>query len=150
MSIDLNKLITQKDIVFLETAEMNQTLTDLAEKALELGKISDKDNFLDAVLAREELVSTGIGFGVAIPHVKLPDINEFFIIVGISSKGIDWDAIDREPVSAVFLIGGPDNDQKKYLQIIAKLMLLIKKPERREKLLSATEAINVVELFEKF
>lgn len=150
MGVDLNKLITEKNILFLESKEMKETVTKLTEKAFEMNKIDNKEVFLEAVLERENLVSTGIGFGIALPHVKLPDIKEFFIVVGINIDGIDWDAIDRMPVSAVFLIGGPVDNQKRYLQIIAKLMLLIKNPERREKLLSAKEPLDVVKLFEKF
>lgn len=150
MGVDLSKLITEENIVFLDTKEMQETVTELTDKAFEMKRIADKSVFLDAVLERESLVSTGIGLGVALPHVKLPEIEEFFIVVGINNDGIDWDAIDRMPVSAVFLIGGPDNNQKKYLQIIAKLMLLIKNSDRRAKLLSAKEAIDVVRLFEKF
>jgi PTS system nitrogen regulatory IIA component len=150
MSVYLSKLITEDNIVFLNTKEMKETVTELSSRAFEMKKINEKSDFLDAILERESLVSTGIGLGIAIPHVKLSGIDDFFIVVGINNDGIDWDAIDRMPVSAVFLIGGPDNNQKKYLQIIAKLMLLVKNSDRREKLLAAKEAIDVVKLFEKF
>ncbi|TDT69848.1 PTS system IIA component (Fru family) [Hypnocyclicus thermotrophus] len=150
MTVEIKKLLSKENVVFLNTQDMESTIEVLSEKAEEIGCISSKDEFKEAILEREGLVSTGIGFGIAMPHAKLENISEFFMIIGINKKGIDWDAIDRKPVVAVFLIGGPSNQQKKYLQIIAKLMLLIKNSERREKLLNAKEEKEIVEIFQDF
>ena len=74
------------------------------------------------------------------------------MVVGINKEGIDWDAIDRNPVGIVFLIGGPEKEdsQKEYLQIVSKLMLLIKNKERRVMLLNSETAQEVADIFEKF
>ncbi|MBZ4683822.1 MAG: nitrogen system component [Fusobacteriaceae bacterium] len=150
MAIEIKKILKEENVVFLDTQDMKSTIEILSEKAEKIGCISSKDEFKEAILERESLVSTGIGFGIAMPHAKLDSIDEFFMIIGINENGIDWDAIDRKPVSAVFLIGGPSNEQKKYLQIIAKLMLLVKNSNRREKLLAAKTAKEVIELFQNF
>ncbi len=146
----LGEIIVEENVIFLDTLEMKDTIKLLIDKAYEKGKIADKKNFEKAVLEREEIVSTGIGFGVAIPHAKLNNIKEFFIIVGITKKGLDWDAIDRKPVRAVFLIGGPEGEQKEYLKIISKLILLIKNGDRREKLFQATNEKEIIEIFQNF
>lgn len=146
----LNKFIKKENIIFLETGEVKESINSLIEKAYDLGKIKNKENFKEAILEREKLVSTGIGLGVAIPHAKLEEIEDFFIIVGINKEGIDWDAIDRKPVSAVFLIGGPNGEQNSYLKIISKLILLIKNESRREVLFNAAKAEEVEEIFSSF
>lgn len=148
----LSDIIKVENVVFLETLQMADTIECLVENANEFGKIKDKQIFFEAVAERESLVSTGIGLGVAIPHAKLNNIDDFFIIIGINREGIDWDAIDRNPVGIVFLIGGPDHkeSQKEYLQIISKLMLLIKNKERRTTLLNSNDKQEVVDVFEKF
>lgn len=148
--MSLNELLTEEAVVFLKTNEMKDTIKSLAKKAYELGKIKDLNEFEEAVLDREKIVSTGIGLGIAIPHAKLKSIDDFFIIVGKAKKGLDWDAIDRKPVSTVFLIGGPDGYQKKYLKLLAKLTLLIKNDNRRKILFESEDAKEIITLFEKF
>ena len=152
MKKKLSDLIKKENVVFLETIDMVDTIDVLTENAINNQKIKDKESFKNAVLEREELVSTGIGLGVALPHTKSKDIEEFFIVIGINKEGIDWDAIDRNPVGIVFLIGGPEaeDSQKEYLQIVSKLMLLIKNKERRISLLNSENAQEIADIFEKF
>ena len=152
MGKKLADLIKRENIIFLNTDDMEDTIEILVENAFNSNEIKDKKMFITAVLEREELVSTGIGLGVALPHAKLTEIEDFFIIVGINKNGIDWDAIDRNPVGIVFLIGGPEREdsQKEYLKIISKLMLLIKNKDRRLMLLNAESEEEIVNIFEKF
>ena len=152
MGKKLSDLIKKENIIFLNTGDMEDTIEILVENAYKSNEIKDKKTFITAVLEREELVSTGIGLGVALPHAKLTEIQDFFIIVGINKDGIDWDAIDRSPVGIVFLIGGPEKEdsQKEYLKIISKLMLLIKNKDRRLMLLNAESEDEIVNIFEKF
>ena len=152
MKKKLSDLIKKENVVFFETIDMVDTIEVLTENAINNQKIKDKESFKNAVLEREELVSTGIGLGVALPHTKSKDIEEFFIVIGINKEGIDWDAIDRNPVGIVFLIGGPEaeDSQKEYLQIVSKLMLLIKNKERRISLLNSENAQEIADIFEKF
>lgn len=152
MGKKLSDFIKKENIVFLDTNDMEETVGILVENAYNSGIIKDKKMFINAVLEREELVSTGIGLGVALPHAKLLEIEDFFIVIGINKEGIDWDAIDRNPVGIVFLIGGPEkeNSQKEYLKIISKFMLLIKNKDRRLMLLNSSSQEEVVNIFEKF
>jgi PTS system nitrogen regulatory IIA component len=143
-------IIDKKLVMFLETAEMKDTVKAMIDEVYKAGKISDRNEFEKAIIAREEIVSTGIGLGVAIPHAKLPTIDNFFIAIATIKDGIDWDSIDHKPVRAVFLIGGPDKQQGEYLKILAKLTLLIKNAERREKLFAATTPEEIIEVFDKF
>lgn len=146
----LEELIKEENVAFINCSSMQETLKLLTEKAFQLEKVKSKDNFYNTVIEREEIISTGIGLGIAIPHAKLDCIDDFFIIVGILEQEVEWNSIDHKPVKAVFLIGGPENNQKKYLKTLAKLMLLIKHPGRRKNLFAATKAADVTELFTKF
>ncbi|MFW6138810.1 MAG: PTS sugar transporter subunit IIA, partial [Spirochaetota bacterium] len=89
------------------------------------------------------------GYGLAIPHVKLPQIQEFFITIGIHQKGVDWDSMDSKPVFLIFLIAGPDQ-QEKYLRLLAKLTLALKNPERRQSMIRSTTRYEVLQSFEGF
>ncbi|BDU51459.1 hypothetical protein HLVA_20280 [Haliovirga abyssi] len=150
VKVKLHELINEDDVTFLETTGVKDTLEVMIAKAKEKGHIKDIEEFKNAIFEREDIVSTGIGLGIAMPHAKLDDIDEFFIIVGVAKQGLDWDSIDRKPVGVVFLIGGPEGKQKKYLKIISKLMLLVKNESRREKLFNSKKAEDIVDIFKEF
>jgi PTS system nitrogen regulatory IIA component len=97
---------------------------------------------------REKIVSTGIGLGVAIPHAKMAGYDDFFIAIGIQEgRGIEWYSLDGSHVHLIFMIGGPASRQTEYLNILSKLTLAIKDSERRQSLLKATSARQVIDLF---
>jgi PTS system nitrogen regulatory IIA component len=115
------------------------------------GHLPEKLAFQKAIFAREQLVSTGIGMGVAIPHAKLTELNDFFIVIGIQSKkGLDWNALDKAPVRLIFMIGGPEDRQTEYLQILSLLTSAIRDVELRKKLLNARSSKEALELFSSF
>lgn len=135
-------------VSLLEGETRDQTISALVQSADEAGKLLNKDTFFNAILEREKVVSTGIGLGIAIPHAKLPDYNHFFISIGILKKGVDWKALDHKPVRLVFLIGGPDDKQTEYLQILSHLTLALRDEERRNKLLRAASPEEAIAAFD--
>jgi nitrogen PTS system EIIA component len=138
-------------IEFLDAATRNEAIDSLIDLLFRDGKLPDRDVFRKAIFEREDLVSTGIGLGVAVPHAKLKDYRDFFIAVGIQQKkGIDWDSIDKAPVRLVFLIGGPDNRQSEYLKILSQLTMAIKDQNLRKVLMNAESAEEVLRAFSDF
>ncbi len=146
--MNLADFLSEECVLFLDTRDKKTTLESMIQAAFNANKIKDKEEFESSIKAREAIMSTGIGIGVAVPHAKLSNINSFFIVVAILKKGVDWDAIDRKPVQLVFLIGGPENRQTDYLKILSKLVLLTKNQSRREKIIQAEKAQDVLALFE--
>ena len=113
--------------------------------------LPNRDVFRKAIFDREELLSTGIGMGVAVPHAKLKEFNDFFIAVGVQQKkGIEWNAIDKAPVRLVFLIGGPDDRQSEYLKILSQLTVAIKDQNLRKELMNASTPDEVCDVFSIF
>jgi PTS system nitrogen regulatory IIA component len=112
--------------------------------------LEDTDVFYHAIIDRERIVSTGIGMGVAIPHAKLPSFDDFFIAIGILQKGIEWEALDGALVRLIFMIGGPDDKQTEYLQILSRLTFALKDEQRRKKLLTLHSPEDIVELLKAF
>ncbi len=84
--------------------------------------ITNHDAFRKAVFDREEVTSTGIGSGIAIPHVRMDEVKEISIAVAIVPEGVDFDSIDNQPVHLVVLFATPKNRDKEYLQLVAKVM----------------------------
>lgn len=134
-------------VVFLQANTLDEGLRQLVDKAYAVGKIEDRKAFYQAIIEREKIVSTGIGMGVAIPHAKLPGYDNFFIVIGILQKSVDWHALDGAPVRLIFMIGGPDDKQTEYLQILSSLTQAIKDEDRRKKLLNLTNVNAIIELF---
>ncbi|NOR44961.1 MAG: PTS sugar transporter subunit IIA [Candidatus Delongbacteria bacterium] len=146
----LSDLIKDNNVIFLDVKNSNSAIEELVNKTRELKLVNNDDEFLNAVLERENIISTGIGLGIAIPHSKLQSIENFFVIVGILKNEIEWNSIDSKPVKVVFLIGGPSNAQKKYLGLLSKLMLLIKSSTIREKLFTAKSQNDITDIFTSF
>jgi len=138
-------------ISFLDVETRDEAIDVLIDLLDHSGKLPDKEKFRQAIFDRELLVSTGIGMGIAVPHAKLNEFSTFFIAIGIQQKkGIDWNALDTAPVRIIFMIGGPDNKQSEYLQILSQLTSAIRDIDLRKALLRADSAQEVLQLFSQF
>lgn len=151
MRKDLKRISDYLDsrlIAFLDIDTRDEAIYALIELLDEEGRLPNKEVFSQAIFHRENLVSTGIGMGVAIPHAKIRDLSRFFIVVGIQQKkGLDWNALDKTPVRLIFMIGGPDDKQTEYLQILSLLTSAIRDMDLRKKLLTAQTGEEVLQLF---
>jgi len=137
-------------VVLMNPKTRDEALNCLIDVLNKQNKLKDGEAFFNSIIEREKVVSTGIGMGVAIPHAKLPNYNEFFIAVGVLQKGVDWRALDGAPVRIIFMIGGPDDKQTEYLQILSSLTTAIKDETRRKKILTLNSPEKIVELFKGF
>lgn len=138
-------------ITFLDVDTRDEAINALVDLLDEEGHLPSKDAFRKAIFHREQLVSTGIGMGVAVPHAKLKDFTDFFIVVGIQQKkGLEWNALDKAPVRLIFMIGGPEDKQTEYLQILSLLTSAIRDVDLRKKLLNAQTAEQVFEFFSEY
>jgi nitrogen PTS system EIIA component len=135
--IHLSDYIDERLVLFLDTSNKEEVLKKLVERAVMMKELPAEERFYQAILDREKLVSTAIGMGVAVPHAKLPVYNDFFIAVGILSKGVEWQAPDDSLVRLVFLIGGPENRQTEYLKILSSLTIALRKEQLRKQLVTA-------------
>lgn len=135
-------------ISFLDVSSRDEAIIQLVENLAQKKGLQGKDEFLQAVLDREKIASTGIGMGVAIPHAKLSIYNDFFITVGILKNGIHWDSMDHLPVKLILLIGGPDDKQTHYLKLLSQLTLHLRNEETRKKLLTLTAPEQIIQIFQ--
>ncbi len=138
-------------ISFLNVENRDEAIEELVDLLEKEDHLPDALAFRKAIFDREQLVSTGIGMGVAIPHAKMGGLEDFFIAVGIQQKkGLDWNALDKAPVRLIFMIGGPEDKQTEYLQILSLLTSAVRDISLRKKLLSAKDAEEVMQLFSTF
>jgi PTS system nitrogen regulatory IIA component len=142
------KYLNSKLIFFLDVTSKEEALNQIVTMTVEAIQLPEGERFHKAIFDREKIVSTGIGMGVAIPHAKLSAYNDFFISVAVLKSGIDWNALDGAPVRLIFLIGGPDDKQTEYLQILSALTGVLRDEELRKNLIGASSAKEVISLFE--
>jgi mannitol/fructose-specific phosphotransferase system IIA component (Ntr-type) len=122
-----------------------EVLTSMVRLLSESPEVADADTFLRDVLAREELVTTGVGYGVALPHAKSEAVRNVVFAFGRTGGDVDFDALDGEPVRLVFLIGAPKESEpsRVYLNLMARLSFLMKDEANRGALLEAGSVEDV-------
>lgn len=143
----ISDYLFERQITFLKKNTKENVLLELVELLNQENLLKDKHHFYNLILAREKIVSTGIGMGIAVPHAKTSDYNNFFVAIGIHPKGIVWDAIDGVLVRLIFMIGGPEDQQITYLQLLSKLTSALKDDDRRKLLLSVQNKKDIINLF---
>lgn len=148
--IKISKYLDSRNILFMSAEDRDEALHTIVENLHQNRFLHDKEAFYQAILEREKVVSTGIGMGVAIPHAKLKGYESFFIAIGILQKGVDWNSLDGSPVRIIIMIGGPDDKQTEYLQILSALTTAVKDENRRKKMLTLNSAEAIMTLFKGF
>ena len=123
-------------------------ITELVEALVASGCISKKqqDDFTKAIIRRENKGSTGFGHGVAVPHVKHADINSMHIAIGNSPEGIDFKALDREPVYSVVLLLSPEDQPENHLDAMEAIFSSLSQDTFRRFLRQATTVEDVITL----
>ena len=135
----------------LTARDKKEVIEALVKMLIEQGKISKEmfDDVVNALTEREAQISTGLGYGVALPHVTTKAVSQIEIAFGRSSKGIDFDALDGNVVHFFFLILAPTKRPKEYLTAISSISALMKNEKIRHRLLNARSVEEVYKIFEE-
>ncbi|MBI4668391.1 MAG: PTS sugar transporter subunit IIA [Elusimicrobia bacterium] len=137
-------LKAQNILLDIKSSAKPDVMRELADLVFSEGDIAIKEEIIGALLDREKLGSTGIGSGVAVPHAKSPRAEKMICAFGISKKGIDFEALDHEPVYIIFLLVAPPNSQSEHLNILARIVQLLKDPALRQALRQAATAQEIL------
>jgi mannitol/fructose-specific phosphotransferase system IIA component (Ntr-type) len=147
------------DILSLETiipdlkaANRWEAIDELIQNLVATTKIKaeDKDAIIAVVKKRESSMSTGIGFGIGIPHASTDLIGEVVGVLGRSQKGIDFDALDNQPVTLVMLFLVPQGQFQKHLHTLANIAKLLHIKEFRQELEQAPDAAGMDQVIKKY
>ncbi len=110
----------------MEASDKEGALKELVDVLAGVKDIGDKKTIIKSLIERENLGSTGIGQGIAIPHAKTERLSELIAILGISKKGVNFDALDGEPVYIFFLLAAPKDSAGPHLKALAKISRLLR------------------------
>lgn len=127
--MNLLDYLTEKDIYLqLAATTKRKAIEELLDKLIQAKRVKKekKKDLLAQLLAREKMGSTAIGNGIALPHVRVDNIKNIILGVGISAAGIEFDSLDSEPVYVVFLIISSQKEAGLHLKMLAHVAQLIK------------------------
>lgn len=135
----------------IAAVERDAAIDELFDALVEAGivKQAQKDELIAAVLEREKKGSTGFGKGVAVPHVKHPSIKKMTAAIGTSQAGVDFNALDKQPVYSIFLLLSPQGKPEDHLQAMEVIFKNLSKDTFRRFLRQASTAQEVRTLLEE-
>ena len=142
----LHKQGMNLDIKPTSKAECINELVDLMDKT---GNLNDKEEYKKAILAREELSTTGIGDGIAIPHGKTKAVKRASLAAAVCKGGVDYDLLDGAPANLFFMIAVPDNSDNLHLEVLARLSTILMDEEFRKKLIECTDKDEFLKLIDE-
>jgi len=143
----LNRFL-KKDLIHIGNEGSKRDMLERLIRIIDTEKlIHDIDVLRSSIFYREELMSTGIGLGVAVPHARIKGLDDSIISVGINKEGIkDYDSIDGIPVKIVIMIISGEKQHREYLKLLAQIVNIIKKPLVIDELLIASNGEEVIKL----
>ncbi|PSL48612.1 PTS system D-fructose-specific IIA component (F1P-forming) (Frc family) /PTS system D-fructose-specific IIB component (F1P-forming) (Frc family) /PTS system D-fructose-specific IIC component (F1P-forming) (Frc family) [Salsuginibacillus halophilus] len=146
----ITELLTAETIQLNAAADTKEgMIQELANQLDQAGKLSDRETFVEAIFARENQSSTGMGEGVAIPHAKTSAVKTPAIAFARSTEGIDFQSLDGEPVHYFFMIAAAEGANEDHLQALSRLSTLLMDPEFRQGLTEAQNADDVLRIVEQ-
>ena len=141
--------ILEEDAIIAELSATDKkgVLEELSEPVAQASGVSQEE-MVRVLLERERLGSTGIGFGIAIPHGKLRSLHALLVGFGRSRKGVDFEAIDGKPAHLFFLLMAPEDSTGAHLKMLARISRLLKDSSLRQRLMDAADRHELYSLIE--
>jgi fructose-specific phosphotransferase system IIA component len=147
----LHEIININSIKIGLTAKTkDDLLKEMVDLAGNSNKIRDKEKALKEIMHREEIMSTGIGFGVALPHAKTNVVEDTIVAVGVLTEPIDFQSLDNVPVNIVFLLLGRENNVGLHLKLLSRISHLMNDSEFKEKLIAAKDETTAYNLIKEY
>lgn len=142
----ISQLLNKNAIIAdLKTSDKKGVIDELSVAVSTTTSASAK-NIAMVLMEREQLGSTGIGGGIAIPHGKLDTVKSIRVGFGLSKKGVEYDSLDNKPVHIFFLLLTPENSAGGHLKVLAQISKLLKMDQFKKKLLAAESADTIYDI----
>lgn len=132
----------------LAATDRDEVIAELVDSLVKAGAATKalRDELIKLILDREKHGSTGFGKGVAVPHVKHDKIKKMVATIGVSQKGVDFNALDKAPVFSIVLLLSPKNKPDEHLQAMENIFSNLQKDTFRRFLRQATTVPEVIDL----
>ena len=124
----------------LTARNKDDVLSELLQTALPRRDAAVHDAVMEALRAREKVLSTGIGEGVGIPHAKTSLVDRLILTAGVAAEPVDFDALDGRPADLFFMLLGPDTAAGAHVRALGRISRLLRRESLRESLRGAPDA----------
>ncbi|HRQ75980.1 MAG TPA: PTS sugar transporter subunit IIA [Phycisphaerales bacterium] len=145
--------IVVKDAIIpkLKATERDEAISEIVEALVAAGALSPglRDEFIKSIIKREKRGSTGFGHGVAVPHVKHSAVTEMAVAIAVSQSGVEFNALDRQPVYCIFLLLSPEDKPEDHLDAMEAIFGNLSQETFRRFLRQATKIEDVLTLLEE-
>lgn len=142
----LSKILNRRCIKLeMQATKKQDAIEELVEILVQAGKVANAEELVEEVLAQEKQISTGIGDGVAIPHIMTKQVKKTIMAFGRKKEGVPFDALDHQPVYLFFLILGPQGKPHLHLQLLSRLSRLLHDYTFKKNLLEAQSPDEILE-----
>lgn len=137
--------ILKPDLVtFLQNKEKEEVLKELVALVVKGQYIKDSKSLFEQLCARERIMSTGIGLGIGVPHVRFNEIKDPLIVIGVSKEAIThYDSLDNQPVQIIFMVLVAQGQHKEYIRILSGIAKVLKNEEFRKLVVQLPDAQNL-------
>jgi fructose-specific phosphotransferase system IIA component len=125
----------------------NEVIDAMIDLVATSPKVTDKDKVRKAIFEREEIMSTGVGNGFAIPHGKTEAVTDIVAAFAVTAQPIDYQSLDEKPVRLVFLLVGKDNLVGPHIKLLSRISRLMNKEEFRKRLLDLKSPREILDAF---
>ena len=150
LTVLVKNILSPERIVFMNHQTKHDSLVELSQVLATAPQIKDAQELQSEILKREELMSTALGRGIAIPHVRLSSVTDLVMAVGISKCDIiDFQALDEVPVRLMIMIAAAYNQHSYYLQTLSFFSSKLKNDEFRNSLINAKDSLEAYNILTK-
>ena len=148
--VQVRNILSPDRVIFINQTSKHDALVELADVLTTAPQVKDGPELVQEILKREELMSTAIGRGIAIPHVRLSSVTDLVMAVGVCKKPIaDFQTIDDQPVNLLFMIAAAYNQHSYYLKTISHFSAKFKDKDLRDAMLTSLNEKEVYDLLMK-
>ncbi len=147
--IKISDILQPEYIIDIKSANKHGALQELLDTICQDDRISDEKAFRTAIFDREKLMSTGIGYGIAIPHARHSSVSGFVMAIGRKKDGIPYASIDDKPVKLIIMIGASDKQDKDYIRLLSRLMLRLKNQRLMRKILKTSDPADIYNIIKQ-
>jgi PTS system nitrogen regulatory IIA component len=132
--------LTAERVLVLESADKHTLLTRLADLLAETPFVRNRDELLKSIFAREELMSTGIGFGIGVPHVRIDSVSDLVMAVAVCKEPVaDYSSLDNKPIQIVCMLAARSDQHAKYIRTLSAVSSRLKDPDVRDRIISSED-----------
>ncbi len=140
-------VLTPERIILLDHPTKQEVLTSLVDLLSETPFVKDRDKLLEGILEREKLMSTGIGFGVGVPHVRIDSVTDLVMAVAVCKSPVsDYTSLDEAPVQIVCMLAARSDQHTKYIRTLSAISSRLKDAPSRKEIIASDDPSTICKL----